>query len=151
MIYHFAIPSSHFDPVASDTGRSQSKPEGNLSDPTTCYYNGLVLFSLSLGIQLIQTGCLVSFELPLLSYLWMLPEFKAFLGVKGIHVIRCDYCQHGTPYQRCGLFVGNNPHLPWMATTCTHAGKHPERVIQHLIPDGVLHTPGLCVSVFVKP
>ena len=128
LVYHFAIPSSHFDPVASDTGRSQSKPEGNLSDPKTCYYNSLALFSLSLGIQLIQTGCLVSFELPLFSYLWMLPEFKAFLGMKGIHVIRCDYCQHGTPYQRCGLFVGNNPHLPWMATTCTHVGKHPERV-----------------------
>ena len=123
------MPFSHFaEAEGVHHHRTPARPEGNVTDSKTCYYNNLALFALSLGLGLIEQNCLVSFESPVFSLMWRLPDFKAFLGLKGIHVVRCDYCQHGTPYQRVGLFVGNNPHLAWLASVCNHVGRHPERL-----------------------
>ena len=128
-VYRFAIPSSSFSPAhTTPQSRTWSRPEGDHSNPQVAHSNNLARYALSLAIGLIQRGTLVMLENPLFSYMWCMPDFKAFLGLKGVHVVRCDYCQHGTPYQRMGLFVSNNPHVVWVARTCDHVGSHPERL-----------------------
>ena len=66
-------------------------------------------------------------ENPWLSYLWLIPEMLALIGIPGLHLVRIDQCTCGTPFQKPQMWLTTNPHLIEYAQKCYH-GKHEEKL-----------------------
>ena len=95
---------------------------------TTRMANKVARFCLYLGLRFMLRGCPVSYEDPPFSYLWLLEEFRGVAGLECIHLVRADYCMCGTPCQKAGCFLSNNPYLNLVACVCIRPRPHPARL-----------------------
>ena len=107
---HFAPPSSG---DAADSGKRE-----------------VALKAINRMLELLLRGRGVSFEAPLESYLWELPEVKAVVGTTGMHLVRIDQCVHGAPFKRPQLWLTNAAGLDDEGKTCYHPRGHPGKVAE---------------------
>ena len=65
-----------------------------------------------------------SIENPAGSRLFHLKRFRELLELSGVRIVRCDYCQFGTPYKRPTVFITNCQAFEAIALRCDHVAKH---------------------------
>ena len=71
-------------------------------------------------LSMLSVGTHILVENPWLSYLWLMPEMLALIGLPGLYLVRIDQCMHGTPFKKPQMWLTSNPELIKDARKCLH-------------------------------
>ncbi len=91
--------------------------------------NKIAMMTVKRVLEATMAGAWVLVENPLMSYLWLMDEFKALMALVGFAIVRIDQCTVGMPFRKGQLWLTSLSELVQDGAKCFHPTAHPERLV----------------------